>query len=119
VALLRTFERNARGHKFNLLRARQLWFDAFRRTNRWPRFCDTIDGRVTTIRLIEVVDVMEATGQTAPATTLTDRSAACSKSPHPMESKADQRQDHGDSTEIGESTEQKTPPNGPIGEKHS
>jgi hypothetical protein len=40
VSQLRTFNRMGRGLRFDMLRARQLWFDAFRRTNRWPSFCD-------------------------------------------------------------------------------
>lgn len=58
VSQLRTFNRMGRGLHFDMLRARQLWFDAFRRTNRWPSFCDDIEGNITSRRFIEFVDAV-------------------------------------------------------------
>jgi transposase len=69
VSQLRTFNRMGRGLTFDLLRARQLWFDAFHRTNRWPSFCDDIKGNITSGRFIDLVDAMLETGENAPEPT--------------------------------------------------
>ena len=66
---MRTFNRTGRGLEFPLLRARLLWFDAFHRTNRWPSFCDEIEGNITPRRFIEAVDARLAARESALAPT--------------------------------------------------
>jgi hypothetical protein len=56
VGQLRTINRLARGQKFELLRARQLWMDARRRKRRWPANCDEIDGMITPRRYFDLLD---------------------------------------------------------------
>jgi transposase len=56
VGQLRTINRLARGQKFELLRARQLWMDARRRKQRWPANCDEIKGMITPRRYFDLLD---------------------------------------------------------------
>ena len=56
VGQLRTINRLARGEKFELLRARQLWMDARRRKRRWPADCDEIEGMITLRRYFDLLD---------------------------------------------------------------
>ncbi len=56
VGQLRTINRIARGQKFELLRARQLWMDARRRKRRWPANCDEIEGMITPRRYFDLLD---------------------------------------------------------------
>lgn len=56
VGQLRTINRLARGQKFELLRARQLWMDARRRKRRWPANCDEIEGMITPRRYFDLLD---------------------------------------------------------------
>jgi hypothetical protein len=53
---LRMLEAISRGLNFEQLRARLLWADAHRRTDRWPDCFSDIEDRMTTQRFIELAD---------------------------------------------------------------
>jgi transposase len=51
---LRMFIAISRGLGFEVLRARLIWADEHRRTNRLPSFCDGIEGTITMKRFVEL-----------------------------------------------------------------
>lgn len=75
VGQLRTINRLARGQKFELLRARQLWMDARRRKWRWPAICDEIEGMITPRRYFELLDTKLAEQGDVPPTDVAGESA--------------------------------------------
>jgi len=51
---LRRIAALSRGLTFESLRARLLWADEHRHTNRWPSFCNDFEGRIDPEKVIEL-----------------------------------------------------------------
>lgn len=117
VAEARTLNRIARGQQFDLFRARLLWLSAFRRTNRWPKVCDAIDGRITGKRVFEMVDAMEALGKEASPSAPTNRSDVTLKSVLPVEPGTSQTDDQRRSASSEAGADEKTLPKDQVAGK--
>ena len=57
---LRMLAAISRGLRFKMLRARLLWADDHRRTDRWPSFCDDVKGKMTMKRFVELANAFIA-----------------------------------------------------------